>query len=74
MKFRKDIIELHKKLDRPILPERIKIRRFLNISNFDWREEYERMYLNNVCVSVTTTRRLKIRKIRKTRNFQSKYI
>lgn len=69
MRFRKDIVEWHKKLDRPIMPKPIEHRRFLNIKDFDWREEYERMYINNTCVSVTTTRRLGIRRIRKTRNF-----
>jgi len=70
MKIRKDILEWHKKLGRPIMPKPIKHRRFLNIKDFDWREEYERMYIDNVCVSPTITRKLGIRRIRKTRNFR----
>ena len=70
MRFRKDILEWHNKLDRPIMPLPIEHRRFLNIEDFDYQEEYKKMYLNNVGVSVTTTRRLGIRRIRKTRNFR----
>lgn len=70
MKFRKDIIEWQKKLNRPILPEPLEYRRFLNIKGFDWRKKYKEMYLSNTCVSVTQTRRLKIRRIRKTKNFR----
>ncbi len=70
MKLRKDILQWHKKLNRPIIPMPIIHRRHLNINNFDWGKEYKRMYLNNTCVSVTTTRMLGIRRIRKTRNFR----